>query len=200
MYNKEIRDKIEVELRLGKPIVLISKETGVARGTIRSVATNIGWDFSWRKKEYRQTPHNVNQNTDEILRRYDSGERQIHIAGDYRISRERVRQIIKANGRESARNKARKINEQKVRQYREMLEARRATEQQKFEDRWSLARKMWDEGKKVPEIAKAYGSKEDSMWVRVCTLRKQFGWFPKRKFTITDENQDKVKEFLNVIK
>jgi Mor family transcriptional regulator len=183
MLTKEIRYRIESELKLGKSIALVSREMNTRYDIVRSIAGWIGWNISWRRKEYFKirTDIAVNPNTSEILRRYDNGERQINLAKDYKLSRERIRQIIKASGRESARSKARKISEQKIKQYQEMLEAKRVLDQENFIKRWILARQMWDEGKTIPEITKEYNITEGTMWSYVCNLRKQLGWFPRRK-------------------
>jgi len=103
----------------------------------------------------------------------------------YGISRERVRQIAQAiqapTGRELQRLRRERRDQERRRRQAERADKR----QENFENGYQKWREMWDEGLIIPEMARRLGLKPGSVSVRIVHLRKEFGWFPKRRANFT---------------
>ena len=156
--------------------------------------SKLGWDKSWRSKTkisacYNTSSKKVTMNVDEMSELYDQGLSQAEIArraGD--VSRERVRQILMAAGKEPARVKAARKRQQRAAQ-KEARKAQRALEREKkkeekkqlLEKRWAPAVDAWDDGKSLTEIAAIMNLPKGSLNWWVGKLRKDYDWFPKRR-------------------
>lgn len=114
------------------------------------------------------------------------------LAKEYGISRERVRQIAKEIGAPTGRE----IQKQQRRERRKEEEEQRLSRiSQQEEDRYRRYapwREMWRQGLRMKEMAKKLGLKENSVGVRITTLRREFpDWFPLRrksqKWRLTDD-------------
>lgn len=185
-------DKFDSLLVEGYTIKKASDFTGIPYASARRRAIKIGWNIKWRKKPIRDSTNSkIKISHGEILSRYDNGECQSSIARDAGCSRERIRQIIKQNGKISALEKRRRNREKRapfiaahaslvivLKSYIRKLRKEQINKRKKDRDEYfKIANEMYQNGYELSEIAKYYKIKMGSLNWEIGHLRMRRGWF-----------------------
>lgn len=163
------------------------------------VARDHGWSRKFKNKKINKKVtfgvfKQITLSLEEILERYNSGESQSSIAKSAGCSRERIRQIVIANGCQSAREKI-KVRNQQIAPYVSLIKTLKKLIRKKNQAQsrvgniklekdtkyWEHARQLWDQDIQIDEMCKILNMKASSFNWYIGVLRKKYGWFPNRK-------------------
>jgi hypothetical protein len=195
IIDPQVREDLITALRAGTPLSWAGERLHLSPKRARDVATEIGWDRTWVESSTWQSSKSerIGRLTrTKICALFKQNQTLEQIGNRAGVSRERIRQIVRDAGIEArnvTRAKARFARllddvERTVRKQREepARRKRRQLEQRRHLTRFlKKARRLWDAGALIAEIADAYGVSTNSMSWHLHAGRVHLGWFPHRQ-------------------
>lgn len=191
------QDKLMELLLEGYSVSAACRELRIPYNKGYTIARQMGWTKKLRDKRVSRNPNyglhlKMTLSEEEVVRRYENGERQTAIAKDANVSREYIRQIVKRNGCEGYHAKLERLRRENTRfvpllRFLKAFYKRRkheATLNRSYKrdfERWKEARRLWAKDVWIEEIAKRLNIEEGSLNWYIGKMRERYGWFPNRE-------------------
>ena len=177
-------------IRSREYLIRIADDLRVTVGQVRKVAATIGWDQSWISRRTKSDQVGCLPRA-RVLDQIRRGDTFTAIAARAGVSHQRIAQVYKETGLPGRHELAKPLVEarrQRLVREREQACAKRSKDREQRRTRrtaklrrfLAVARRLYDRGVFVNEIAKRYQIPGRSMSWWIFRGRREFGWFPKR--------------------